>query len=145
MTEAELIQKLEKIQRLFAGAKTVGERDAAANALDRVQAKLDSMPQTELAEEYKFSMDSRWSRKLFVALLRKYGFEPYRYKRQRLTTVMARVPKSFVDTTLWPEFTELSSVLDTYIAEVTNRVIRSHIHEDATEAVVKDESMRLKG
>ncbi len=44
-------------------------------------------------------MGDMWSRKVFVALLRRYGIRPYRYKRQRYTTVMAKVSKKFVDRT----------------------------------------------
>ena len=51
----------------------------------------------------KFQLADEWRRRLMVALLRRYGLRPYRYSGQRYTTVMARVPKSFVDGTLWPE------------------------------------------
>lgn len=39
-TEAELKEKLRKIEALFAGAATGGERDAAQAARERIQAKL---------------------------------------------------------------------------------------------------------
>ena len=47
---------------------------------------------------------------------------------------MARASKSFVDQTLWPEFIELSNVLQTYLSDVTERVIRQAIFEDSSEA-----------
>jgi hypothetical protein len=62
-----------------------------------------------------------WQRRVFVALLRRYGFEPYRYKGQRYTTVMARLSTKFVDETLWPEFEAFSSTLRTYLSEVTDK------------------------
>ena len=40
MTENELKEKLEKIERLFAGATTEGERNAANNARERILSKL---------------------------------------------------------------------------------------------------------
>jgi hypothetical protein len=49
---------------------------------------------------------------------------------------MVRVPRSFVDETLWPEFLELSEVLKTYLEEITNRVIAQAVHEDAGEEEV---------
>jgi hypothetical protein len=134
MTEDELAEKLIKIERLFAGAATEGERDAAANALGRIREKLDALLDQEELEEFKFSMRDPWSRRLFVALLRRYGIRPYRYSRQRYTTVMARMPRSFLDETLWPEFQELSHVLQDYLSEVTDRIIHEHIFEDASEA-----------
>ena len=65
--------------------------------------------------EYKFTMSDMWSRKLFVALLRRYDIKPFRYYRQRYTTVMANVSKTFVDETLWPEFQELNKTLKSFI------------------------------
>jgi hypothetical protein len=144
MTEAELIAKLQKIERLFSGAATDGERNAADAALNRVRERLQSV-EREQPEEYQFSMPDRWNRRLFVALLRRYGLKPYRYARQRRTTVMARVSKDFVDTSLWPEYLELSKVLDEYISEVTERIIKEQIHEDASEAGIMSEAARLPG
>ena len=41
-------------------------------------------------------MADDWSRQLFLALLRRYELKPYRYRGQRYTTVMVKVPKKFV-------------------------------------------------
>ena len=145
MTEQELVQKLEKIERLFTGATTDGERGAAANARDRMRAKLQKMQQdtTEKSVEYRFSMKDMWTRKLFTSLLRSYGISPYRYRRQRYTTVMAKVSKTFVDQTLWPEFQALSKVLSEYVSEITEKVIGEHIFKDASEASVMDGPKQL--
>lgn len=79
MTEQELIQKLEKIEHLIAGATSDDERGAAKNARDRMRTKLQKAQQetTEQAIEYRFSMNDMWTRKLFTALLRSYGISPY--------------------------------------------------------------------
>ncbi|MGK0185540.1 MAG: glycerol-3-phosphate dehydrogenase [Verrucomicrobiales bacterium] len=145
MTEQELIAKLEKIERLFAGATTLGEKAAASEAKKRLEARLADVAEHETAEEYKFSMNDEWSRRLFSALLRRYGLMPYRYKRQRYTTVMARVPKSFVDETLWPEFQELDKILTEYISSITTNLINKHIHQNTAEADVVEEPQRLRG
>ena len=145
MTEQELIDKLQKIERLFSGAATEGERDAASHALDRVRERLKGFAQVEEATEFKFSLPDQWNRKLFVALLRRYGIEPYRRQRQRYTTVMARAPKSFVESTLWPEYLELSHVLEDYISDITENVIKNHIYENTAEASVTEESFQLRG
>ena len=44
MTEQDLIQKLEKIERLFTGATPDGERGAEANSRDSMRAKLLQPP-----------------------------------------------------------------------------------------------------
>jgi tRNA nucleotidyltransferase (CCA-adding enzyme) len=69
-----------------------------------------------------------------VALCRRYGLSPYRYRRQRLTTVVLRAPRDFVHEVLWPEFQELNQALTTYLSEVTLKVIREEVHGDASEA-----------
>jgi len=132
--ESDLRDRLRKIEALFAGAATAGERNAAAAALDRVRARLDEMGRRDPAIEMQFSMTDQWSRRLFLALARRYGLQPYRYRRQRLTTVMIRVPRGFVDQVLWPEFQELNRALVHYLNEVTMRVIREEVHGDASEA-----------
>lgn len=138
MSEKDLLEKLRKIERLYAGAATPGEKMAAADALARIQKRLSETKQKEAAIEYKFTLTDDWSKKLFVALLRRYSLKPYRYARQRRTTVMVRVPVTFVDQTLWPEFLELSAVLKNYLDEMTERVIHEAIHEDDTDTVVLD-------
>lgn len=132
--EAELREKLRKIETLFAGAGTAGEREAAEAALRRVQARLAELERMDPPVEMQFSMPDQWSRRLFVALCRRYGLKPYRYRRQRLTTVVLRVPRGFVDQVLWPEFGELNQALVNYLNDVTLRVIREEVHADASEA-----------
>lgn len=130
----ELLETLRRIEALHARTDVPGERQAAAAALDVMRARLARQVQQDPPVEFKFTMSDDWSRRLFTALLRRYGFQPYRYRGQRHTTVMARVSKSFVDQTLWPEFLELCSVLQKYLSEVTDRVIRQAIYEDSSEA-----------
>jgi hypothetical protein len=42
---------------------------------------------------------------------RRYGLEPYRLRRERVTSVMLRVPARFVDQVLWSELHELNAAL----------------------------------
>lgn len=136
MHEAELLEKLRKIERLYAGAATPGEKEAAADAMRRIQQRLKTTEKAERPIEYKFTLVDGWSKKLFIALLRRYDLRPYRYARQRRNTVMVRAPKSFVDDTLWPEFLELSEVLQQYLEDITRRMIAEGIHADASEEEV---------
>jgi hypothetical protein len=133
-SEAHLREKLRKIEALFAGAGTVGERIAAEAALERVRARLAELERRDPVIEMQFSLPDQWSRRLFLALCRRYGLKPYRLYRQRLTTVMLRVPTLFVDQVLWPEFQELNKALTQYLNDVTTRVIREEVHRDTSEA-----------
>jgi len=136
MNEKKLTEKLKLIEALFAGATTDGEKDAAFNALQRIRDRLNEIKREDPPVEYKFSMADVWSRKLFLALLRRYDIKPYRYYRQRYTTVMAKIPKRFVDETLWPEFEALNKTLRQYIEEATNKIIGETIHSDSSDAEV---------
>lgn len=71
---------------------------------------------------------------LFLALCRRYGLEPYRYRGQRYTTVVLRAPRAFIDKTLWPEYLELQQALHAYLNEATERIIREEVFNDADEA-----------
>ncbi len=71
-----------------------GEREAAA-AIERVKKAIDLTAKVEKPVEYRFNLPDDWKRRLFSALSRRYGLEPYRYRRQRYTTVMLKVPKIF--------------------------------------------------
>ena len=137
MDEAQLIEKLRRVENLFAGAATAGEREAAANASDRIRRRLADLQVSDPPVEQKFRLTDVWSRRLLLALMRRYGLRPYRYPGQRHTTVMARVPRGFVDQTLWPEFVELDEVLRRYLEETTERVIREGLESDSSEAEVR--------
>jgi hypothetical protein len=132
--EALLRDKLRKIEALFAGAGTAGERLAAEAALERVRARLADFAHRDPPIEFKVTLADAWARQLFLALARRYGLSPYRYPRQRHTTVMLRVPRGFADQVLWPEFKELNQALRAYLNDVTLKVIREQVHADTSEA-----------
>jgi hypothetical protein len=135
ITEQQLREKLRKIAALFEGAATAGERQAAVAAIARLRQALNAAVKTQQPlPETKFSMADQWQRRLFSALCRRYGLEPYRYKGQRYTTVMVRAPRSFVDKTLWPEYLQLQAALHSYLKEATERIIREEVYRDAGEA-----------
>ena len=141
--EQRLIEKLQRIEALFAGAATPGEREAAAQARERIRARLNEQQRTDPRVEYAFRLRDRWSLKLLTALLRRYQIRPFRYPRQRHTTIMARVPKRFLDETLWPEFCELDKTLAAYLSDVTDRVIAQGIESDSSEVEVVSEQGAL--
>src|SRR5262245_43650743 len=132
--DMRLRERLRKVEALFAGAGTEGERLAAEAALARIRARLAEEGRREPPIEMQFSIADPWARLLFMALSRRYGLAPYRYHRQRRSTVMLRAPKSFLEAVLWPEFRELEAELRTYLEEVTQRVIREEVFADTSDA-----------
>ncbi|MCP3406219.1 hypothetical protein [Bradyrhizobium sp. CCGB01] len=133
--ESQLREKLRKIDASFSGAGTTGERIMPRFALQRARARVEEgRAGHDPPIEQQLSLPDRWSRQLFLALCRRYGLRPFRYRRQRRNTVMIRASRGFVVKVLLPEFTELERALQVYLHEVTLRVIRDEIYEDTSDA-----------
>jgi hypothetical protein len=134
LDEEALRDKLRKIEALFAGAATAGERAAAGAAAERIRARLRDSERRERAVEMRFSLPDPWSRRLFIALCRRYGLRPFRYRRMHRQSIVLRVPQSFLDQVLWPEFAQINAALTDYLADITDKVIRAEVFREAGEA-----------
>src|SRR5262245_26190885 len=142
-TEDSLREKLRKIETLFAGGATAGEKAAAGAAAERIRARLGKAARGEQTEEIRFLVADSWSRQLFIALCRRYGIRPFRYPRMHKQTVIIKAPRSFIEQVLWPEFQELSSALTAYLSEITNRLIQEEVHGEMQDAEEVDEPRRI--
>jgi len=140
--EAALLEKLRKIEALFEGATTEGERAAAAQAASRITERLAQARSREPDVELQYSIPDPWSRRLFIALCRRHGLRPFRYPRQRRATLCVRAPESFQHK-LWTHYRALDLALREHLEAVTERVIRAAVHDDASEAPVVAEGNRL--
>ncbi len=128
---------------MFAGAATGGEKVAAGAAAARIRDRLGQAAGKEKEIEVKFSISDTWSRQLFVALCRRYGLRPFRYRRMHRQSIIVRAPKSFVEQILWPEFEELNDALIAYLSEITEKVIRDEVHGETGDAEQVDEAPRI--
>ena len=142
MDEAKLLQKLRDLEALFSGATSSGERVAAGNARERILDRLRRLEQTAPPIEYKFTLPDVWSKKLFLAFLRRYELKPYRYRGQRHTTVMVRVPKRFVDETLWPHFQQASQELRQHLDQMAAEMIERALDTKDFDAEVREQAQR---
>lgn len=137
----DIADKIRKIEAIIAGTKSDGERQAAEFAKQRLQEKLAAQP-----IEYSIRLESPWKRKLFMAICRKHGFRTYRYMRQKRTTTMVRVGKSFMDSVLWPEFHQYASILDKLTEEILNDLIsKIHMVNEEDETVIAGELPAASG
>jgi hypothetical protein len=132
--EGLLRDRLRKIEALFAGAATPGERAAAGAAAERLREKLKVEELKEKPVEMKYSIADPWARSLFLALARRYGLKPYRYPRMHRQTVMLKGPPTFLDTVLWPQFQQLSRELSKFLDDITKRVISEEVFGDTGDA-----------
>jgi hypothetical protein len=144
MTPDEILRdKLHKIEALFAGAATPGEKAAAGAAAERIRQRLGQAAGKEKSIEMKFSIPNVWSRQLFIALCRRYGLRPYRHPRMHRQSIMLKGPKSFLEQVLWPEFQELNAALIAYLSEITEKVIREEVHRETSDAEEFDEPQKI--
>jgi hypothetical protein len=125
MSSQNLHEKLRKIERLHAQASSLGEKNAAAQAMARLQERLGIIPQqkAERVIEYRFVLADEWSKRLLIALLQHHGLKPYRRRGQRRNTLLVMTTRRFVDDTLWPQFITQSEQLKSCLDAVTDRVI----------------------
>jgi len=131
----DIADKIRKIEALIAGAKSDGERQAAEFAKQRLQDKIAAQPL-----EYTVRLHSRWEKKLFVAICSKHGLRTYRYMRQKHTTAMIRVSKSFMDLVLWPEYNKYANILRKLTEEIlTDLISKIHLVNEEDETVIAGE------
>jgi hypothetical protein len=143
-SEDRLREKLRKIEALYAGATTAGEKAAAGAAADRIRGQFKAASNKEKVEELKFSIPDQWSRQLFIALCRRYGLRPFRYPRMHRQTVIIKAPINFARTMLWPEFEELSDALTAHLLDITDKIIREEVHASTEDAEEFEEPRRLR-
>jgi len=138
MRDQDIRERLAKIEALFARGATAGERAAAGAAMERLQARLqtgvDRSAEPEV--EIQYSLPDVWSVRLFVALCRKHGVRPYRYPRQRRTTIMVRARKSAFDATIGAEFQTLQGALSLYFEEIVDDLITNAMRSDGEDATL---------
>ncbi len=104
MTPEHILRdKLRKIEALFAGAATPGEKAAAGAAAERIRERLGKTAGKEGKEksvELKFAIPDVWSRQPFIALCRRYGLRPFCHRRMHRQTIMIKAPQSFMEQVL---------------------------------------------
>lgn len=126
-SERDILEKLRKVEALFAGAATEGERLAAVAARARIRARLEQIQKTEPSEEWRFAIENAWSRRLLMALAIRYGLSPYRRRGQHRSSIMILAPKSFIEGTLIPEFNQCNEILVQHLDALAARIIAQAI------------------
>ena len=128
-----IVERMNKIEALIERAGTEGERQSAILAKERL---LKHKSEEEI--EYTIHTNDMWHKKLFNALCHKHDLKPYRYYRQKYTTVMVKINKTYLDETLWPEYLKFSELLQELVDDITLEVI-SKIHKNEDEIVIQGE------
>ncbi len=122
--DEKLRAKLAKVEALFRRTGSPGEYAAAGAAMDRLHGRLaGSAGKHEPEVELQFSLPDAWSVSLFVAVCRKHGVRPYRYRRQRRTSVVVSAREREFNRVVWPEYSRLQTELESYFEDVTDHLI----------------------
>jgi len=131
----DLLEKIQKIEALITGAQTEGEKDAAISAKDRVLKRYSELKMEEDKIEFTLRTPDSWHKKLLIAICRKYELKPYRYKRQKYTTVMLNVNEKFLNQVVWKEYIEYSDHLEKLVGAITDDLINK-IHKSEEENII---------
>ncbi|MCY4065757.1 MAG: hypothetical protein OXF57_05260 [Rhodospirillaceae bacterium] len=133
--DEELRAKLAKVEALFRRAGSPGERAAAGAAMDRLHGRLaGSVGKDEPEVELQFSLPDAWSVSLFVAVCRKHGVRPYRYRRQRRTSVVVSAREREFNRVVWPEYSRLQTELESYFEDVTDHLVSRVMGSDGDDS-----------
>ena len=135
--DEELKAKLAKVEALFRRAGSPGERAAAGAAMERLHGRLGGSNRNREPEvELQFSLPDTWSVSLFVAVCRTHGVHPYRYRRQRRTTVVVRAREREFNRVVWPEYSRLQNELESYFEDVTDHLIERVMGSDGDDSAL---------
>jgi hypothetical protein len=97
-------------------------RLAALPDVRDARTRLAELKAREAPVECQLTLDP-WLGTLILARLKQYGVEPFRYAKQRVTTIMVRVPPTFADEILMPDLERLSKTGQAYFADATQRLV----------------------
>ncbi len=131
-----LLEKIKKIEALILGTTIEGERQAAMAAKARLMTQAPQvLPQHVDPVEFTLYTPDNWHKQLLMALCRKYELKPYRYHRQKYTTLMVVVNKVFLNEVLWVEYLDISKHLEGLVDDITSDLINS-IHAPGEEDII---------
>ena len=141
--DKDVQDKLAKLEALFARGATAGERAAAGAARDRLQARIPLAEdgKGEAETELQYSLPDVWSVRIFVALCRKHDIKPYRYPRQRRTTVMVRVHQPTFESTVGEEFRALHRELTAYFGDIVEHLIADVMKADGNDETLEQRKL----
>jgi len=131
-----ILERIKKVEALISWAKSDWEKNAAMAAKERIFKKYPELDIKNNIVEYTIKTQDSWHKKLFVAICRKYNIKPYRYYRQKYTTVMIKINEVFLHEILWKEYLEYSEILEELISWITDEVINK-IHKEENEEIIK--------
>jgi hypothetical protein len=121
LLEKDLIGSFHSIERKYAGRP--GNEGITDQPKEQITARLQESASAPDVEEFQCNMKHEWETFIFHALLKRYGIKPYRYRKQRKTTILVRVSKAAMNGLLWPIFTDVAAELSARFTVVTTTLL----------------------
>lgn len=91
----------------------------AEQALLRIRARLQELAAAADVQEFQCPTRTDWDLLVLHALLKRYGLQAYRYRKQRKSTILVRVSKRFMNDCLWPIFNDAVGQLAGHVRMLT--------------------------
>lgn len=120
--EQELIGSFHSIENKYAAVSGQGEI-TADEAKERIIVRLRESASAPDVLELQCNMKNDWETFVFHALLKRYSIKPYRYRKQRKSTILVRASKELMDTLVWPIFMDLTAELHARFTAVTTALL----------------------
>lgn len=136
--EAKLAEGLRAIELELAGPPERGAPQTSDSARLRIMARLSEAEGREAVAECRMSAPDPWSHRLLLALFSRYGIKTYRYRRQRLSAINAKLAPTFAQEVLVPAFNRSLELLHEHLTDVTARVVAQAFNSDVEASAVVD-------
>lgn len=120
--ENALVNSFRMAERKHSGVAE-GDGCDADQAKVRIRARLQELGGAADVAEFQCHMKHDWDSFVFHALAKRYGIRPYRYRKQRKSTILVHMSKQFLDELLWPIFNDVCAALFARFTEVTTALL----------------------
>jgi hypothetical protein len=121
-SEQALVDSFRRIELKHAGLLGTPGADASQSR-ERIVARLRKLADAGDVQEFQCTVKGTWESFLLHSILKRYGIQPYRYRKQRQTTILVRVSKRFMDETLWPIYAAASESLVARFNEIARAIL----------------------
>ncbi len=134
VNEQDLVSKLLAVEARLAPPVIDDEAEAAPDPRTRILQRREAIERTDPPIEHHFQIKEPHQRRVFTALLRRYGLVPYRYPRQSERDVMVQLSMAFESQLLAPIHAEMKAEVAAFFVASMERVAGQALYWDTSDA-----------
>jgi hypothetical protein len=120
-TEQVLVDSFHSIELKHSGLTEGGA--ANEQPADRIRARVQEAATATDIQEMQCSTKYDWDALVLHALLKRYGIKPYRYRKQRRSTILVRVSRKVMHEVVWPIYCDVTAALAARFTTVTTSLL----------------------